>query len=155
MTTDVSVIVTFLVTIIVAGLLGVAALEFAMWLVARGVTSRANMVVAIGSLMTRSLDSAFMVGAFVHATAAIVFSTLYALLMLGLGLTDMPQAFMVGIGFGIFHGIVVSLILVWVVSDTHPLEEFKKASLAVGLSHFAGHVAYGAVVGLVVGVSPL
>jgi hypothetical protein len=155
MTTGVSVILTFIVTSIVAGLLGVAALELVMWLVARGVTSRANMVVAIGSLMTRSLDGAFVVGAFVHATAAIVFSTLYALLMLALNLTGMPQAFMVGLGFGIFHGIVVSLILVWVVSDNHPLEEFKKASLAVGLSHFAGHVAYGAVVGLVVGVSPL
>jgi hypothetical protein len=49
----------------------------------------------------------------------------------------------------------MSLILVWVVSDTHPVEEFRRASLAVGLSHLAGHVAYGAVVGLAVGLSPL
>jgi hypothetical protein len=67
----------------------------------------------------------------------------------------MPLSLMLGLGVGIFHGIVVSLMLVWVVSDRHPLEEFKEADLLVGLSHFAGHVAYGGVVGLVVGLSPL
>ena len=155
MTDSVSAIVTFLATSVVAGLLGVAALEAVMWLVARGISSRANMVVAIGSLMTRSLENALIVGAFVHAAAAIAFSTLYSLLMLAAGLTSLPEAFMVGLGFGILHGIVVSLMLVWIVSDTHPLTEFKSASLAVGLCHFAGHAAYGAVVGLVVGLSPL
>ena len=50
---------------------------------------------------------------------------------------------------------IVSLMLVWVVSNRHPLAEFKEADLLVGLSHFAGHVAYGAVVGLVVGLMPL
>jgi len=96
-----------------------------------------------------------MAGAFAHATAAIVFSMLYALLMLVCGFTGLPEAFMVGLGFGTFHGIVVSLILVWVVADNHPLVEFRKASLSVGLCHFAGHVAYGAIVGLVVGLSPI
>jgi hypothetical protein len=55
----------------------------------------------------------------------------------------------------VLHGIIVSLMLVWVVADQHPLEEFKEADLLVGLGHFAGHVAYGAVVGLIVGLSPL
>lgn len=48
----------------------------------------------------------------------------------------------------------ISLMLFWVVSDHHLLEEFKEADLLVGLTHFAGHVAYGAMVGLVVGLSP-
>jgi hypothetical protein len=155
MTASASTIVMFLATSAVAGFLGVAALELVMWLVARGVSTRANMVVAIGSLMTRSLDNALMVGAFVHATAAIAFSMLYTLLMLAAGFTGLPEAFMIGLGFGVLHGILMSLILVWVVSDTHPVEEFRRASLAVGLSHLAGHVAYGAVVGLAVGLSPL
>ncbi len=62
---------------------------------------------------------------------------------------------MLGLGLGMLHGLLVSLMLVWVVADHHPLEEFKEADLLVGLSHFAGHVAYGAVVGLTVGFAPL
>jgi hypothetical protein len=45
--------------------------------------------------------------------------------------------------------------LVWLISDAHPLPEFKDADFAVGLVHFAGHVAYGAVVGLVIGLISL
>ena len=47
---------------------------------------------------------------------------------------------------------LVSLMLVWVVCEAHPLEEFREAGFAVGLAHFAGHVAYGAVVGLIIGI---
>ena len=43
----------------------------------------------------------------------------------------------------------------WVVAEEHPLEEFNEAGLAIGLSHIVGHVAYGAVVGLVVAIAPL
>jgi len=49
----------------------------------------------------------------------------------------------------------VSLMLVWVVSEQHPLEEFREADLAIGLSHFAGHVAFGGVIGMVVGLFSL
>ncbi|MND05087.1 hypothetical protein D3C83_256700 [compost metagenome] len=50
---------------------------------------------------------------------------------------------------------VVSLGLVWVVAERHPLEEFNEAGLAIGLSHIIGHVAFGLVVGLVIGISPI
>lgn len=155
MTTLVPEIIVFLVTCVAAGLMGAAAMELVMWLATRGEWARANMVIALGSLLTRSRENALLVGAFVHATSAIVFSTFYAVLMLATGFNSLPETLMLGLGFGIMHGIVVSLMLVWVVSDNHPLEEFRNASLAVGLSHFAGHVAFGAIVGVVVGVSPI
>lgn len=155
MSSTIPIILSFLATSVSAGLLGVAALEATMWLASRGLDTRANMVVAIGSLLTRSRNNAFLVGAFVHATAAIVFSTIYALLMLAAGFNSLPGSLMLGLGIGIMHGILVSLMLVWIVSDTHPLEEFRNASLSVGLSHLAGHVAFGAMVGIVVGVSPI
>ena len=87
--------------------------------------------------------------------AAVGFALVYTLLMVTLGYTDMPQSLMLGLAVGTLHGIIVSLMLVWVVADQHPLEEFKEADLLVGLSHVAGHAAYGAIVGLVVGLSPL
>lgn len=144
----------YLGTSLVAGVLGGLAMEGAMWLIAKAGLARGDMILALGSLLTRSRANAYRVGLVVHATAAIGFALVYTLLLVTLGYTQMPLSLMVGLAAGTLHGIVVSLMLVWVVADQHPLEEFKEADLLVGLSHFAGHVAYGAVVGLVVGLSP-
>jgi uncharacterized membrane protein YagU involved in acid resistance len=113
------------------------------------------MVLALGSLLTKTRENAYRVGLIVHATAAIGFALVYTLLFVTLGYTHLPLSLMLGLGVGAMHGLLVSLMLVWVIADRHPLEEFKEADLLVGLSHFAGHVAYGAVVGVIIGLSPL
>lgn len=148
-------LVQYLGTALVAGALGGLAMEAAMWLITRGSRIKGDMILALGSLITKSRDNAYRVGLIVHATAAFGFALVYTLLMVTLGYTKMPNSLLLGLGVGVLHGIIVSLMIVWVVADQHPLEEFKEADLLVGLSHMAGHVAYGAVIGLVVGLSPL
>ncbi|HYC71585.1 MAG TPA: hypothetical protein VEB66_10290 [Opitutaceae bacterium] len=148
-------VVNYLLTSLVAGVIGGMAMEGAMWLIARAGLAKGDMILALGSLVTKTRDNAYRVGLVVHATAAIGFALVYTLLLVILGYTALPMSLMVGLGVGTLHGIVVSLMLVWVVSDQHPLEEFKDADLLVGISHVAGHVAYGGAVGLVVGISPL
>jgi hypothetical protein len=147
-------LVKYLCTALVAGVIGGLVMEGVMWLIARAGLVRGDMILALGSLVTKSRDNAYRVGLMVHVTAAIGFAFVYTLLMVTLGYTGMPMSLMLGLGVGTLHGILVSLMLVWVVADRHPLEEFKEADLLVGLSHFAGHVAYGAMVGLIVGLSP-
>ncbi len=147
-------LVHYLGTALVAGVLGGLAREGAMWLIARAGLARGDMILALGSLLTQSRDNAYRVGLVIHVTAAIGFAFVYTLLMVTLGMTKLPSSLMLGLGAGTLQGIVVSLMLVWVVADRHPLEEFKEADLLVGLSHFAGHVAYGGVVGVIVGLSP-
>jgi hypothetical protein len=148
-------LVGYLGTSLVAGVLGGLAMELTLWVIARAGLAKGDMILALGSLMTKTRDNAYRVGLVIHATAALGFGLVYTLLMVTLGYTHMPLSLMLGLGAGVFHGIVVSLMLVWVVADRHPLEEFKEADLLVGLSHFAAHVVYGGVVGLVVGLSPL
>lgn len=148
-------LVNYLSTALVAGVCGGLAMEGAMWLIAKAGLAKGDMILALGSLLTKSRENAYRIGMIIHATAAIGFAFVYTLLMVTLGYTGMPDSLMLGLGVGVLHGLLVSLMLVWVVADRHPLEEFKEADLLVGLSHFAGHVAYGAVVGLVVGLSPL
>ena len=150
-----STFLSLLPTALAAGLLGGLAMEAVLWLIGRGGWARADMIVALGSLLTRSRMNAWRTGALVHLVAAIAFAVGYTWLMAKLGYTALPQSMMLGAGVGLVHGIIVSLGLVWVVADQHPLEEFKEADLAIGLSHAVGHVAYGAVVGFVVGVAPL
>jgi len=148
-------LVQYLGTSLIAGVLGGVALQLVMWLISRAGLAKGDMILALGSLVTKSRESAYRVGFMLHATAAIGFGLVYTLLMVTIGYTHLPQSLLLGLGVGIGHGLLVSLMLVWIVSDRHPLEEFKEADLLVGLSHFVGHVAYGGVVGLVVGLLPL
>jgi uncharacterized membrane protein YagU involved in acid resistance len=148
-------LVKYLGTALVAGVAGGLAMQLAMRLIGRGNELKGDMILALGSLITKSRDNAYRVGLIVHVTAAVGFGLVYTLLMVTLGYTGMPMSLMLGLGVGTLHGLIVSLMLVWVVADQHPLEEFKEADLLVGLSHMAGHVVYGGVIGLVVGLSPL
>lgn len=147
-------IALYVFTSLVAGLLGGAAMQVAMWLITRSGWAKGDMILALGSLLTKSRANATMVGRAVHLASAVAFAFVYALLMLFAGFTALPQSLMLGIGIGFAHGMIVSLILIWVVADHHPLEEFREADLAIGLSHLVGHIAYGAFVGVAVGVSP-
>ncbi len=148
-------LVKYLCTALVAGVGGGLAMQLAMRLIAHGGHVKGDMILALGSLITKTRDNAYRVGLIVHVTAAIGFGLVYTLLMVTLGYTHLPLSLMLGLGVGALHGLIVSLMLVWVVADQHPLEEFKETDLLVGLSHMAGHVAYGAVIGLIVGLSPL
>ena len=148
-------LVKYLCTALTAGIIGGLAMEGAMWLISRAGLAKGDMILALGSLLTKTRENAYRVGLIIHAAAAIGFALVYTLLMVTLGYTHMPMSLMLGLGVGVLHGIIVSLMLVWVVADQHPLEEFKEADLLVGLTHFAGHVVYGGVVGLIVGLSPL
>jgi len=145
----------YLITAVVAGGGAGLTMELAMWLIARAGLAKGDMILALGSLVTKSRDNAYRVGLIIHATAAVGFSLVYTLLMFTLGCTQLPMSLMIGLWVGVLHGVLVSLMLVWVVADKHPLEEFKDADLLVGLSHLVGHVVYGGTVGLVVGLSTL
>lgn len=151
----VSIVSQFLLTAILAGVLAGAAMEAVLWVIGAAGWAKADMILALGGLLTKRRDNAWRVGAFVHAVAAVGFAMLYTLLMIKLELTALPQSMLLGGAVGFFHGLIVSLGLVWVVAERHPLEEFNEAGLAIGLSHLVGHVVYGGVVGFVIGVAPL
>lgn len=148
-------VVAPLVTAMIAGILGLIAMEVVFWLIGRLGWAKADMILALGSLITKSRDNGFRVGMIIHVASAVIFALLYTLGLMAIGYTRFPNSMMVGLGVGVLHGLMVSLMLVWVIADQHPLEEFKEADLAIGLSHIVAHAAFGAVVGLVVGVAHL
>ncbi|MGH7944388.1 MAG: hypothetical protein ACREF9_05205 [Opitutaceae bacterium] len=149
------VLMTYILTFLAAGVLGGLAMEGVLWLLGRGGWAKADMIVALGSMFTKSRETAWRVGAILHIVSAIGFALVYTLILHALGATEMPWSAALGVGIGFLHGLIVSLGLVWVVAEQHPLEEFNEAGLAIGLSHIVGHVVYGAVVGLVVAIAPL
>jgi hypothetical protein len=147
--------VEVIVYAVMAGLFGAAAMWMVMRLIERAGPPTGGMVVAVGSLLTRKRSNALTAGVAVYLFSAVLFGIIYTLLMLRLELTAWPHAFFAGAGFGFFHGLVVSLGLVWIVADNHPLDEFRQATPLVFLSHFAGHVVFGAVVGLLISIAPV
>lgn len=147
------VIIGFLLTSIVAGIVGAIFMEIVMWLIGRARWAQGNMITAVGSLFTHTREHAHRVGVILHGVSAIGFAAVYTLAMMNLHLAFFPRAFFAGIGFGVLHGIIVALMLVWVVSERHPLEEFQEAGFAIGFTHLIGHVGYGAGVGLIIGLA--
>ncbi len=75
--------------------------------------------------------------------------------MVAVGHPGIGTNLIVGGGLGMIHGLIMSLILIAAVADAHPLEEFQQRSFSIALSHWVGHVAYGLVVGAVIGASGL
>lgn len=145
----------YLLTSIAGGLAGATLMSLVMTLIDRSGIPGRHMVVALGSLLTGSKENARLVGGLLHAAAAVIYGLAYTWLLLVLNLHTWPSALFGGLGLGVFHGIVVSLTLVWIVADQHPLPEYRETGPLVFLEHFAGHVVFGGTVGLVVAFAPL
>ncbi len=110
-----------------------AAMGFVMWLICRTGWAKGNMIVALGSLVTRTRENAWLAGAALHTASAVGFAFIYEFAMIELHLAYFPRALVCGLGFGVIHGMIVSLTLVWECSEHHPLPEYREASFGVGI----------------------
>ncbi len=148
-------VVRFLVTVLLAGLVGTGAMTLLMSLATRSGMANADMVRAIGSVFTGSLDRALLVGGTLYATGGVVFAVLYTLVLGFLSVEGFWLTVVAATLLGFVHGFVMSFILVVAVAERHPVERFREAGFAVAVVHLAGHVAYGLGVGLVLGIRGL
>ncbi|MEO0794890.1 MAG: hypothetical protein AAFX93_07005 [Verrucomicrobiota bacterium] len=138
-----------------AGLLATAAFSGLLFFFERTGITKGNMVVALGSLLTHSRPRAAQVGLMIHLVSGIFFGLLYTWAFMAIGISSVGGLLLLGILFGILHGTIVAVGLVASVSDFHPLPEFRNATWTVGFSHGLAHIAYGAVMGVVIGLSGL
>ncbi|MGB0257547.1 MAG: hypothetical protein ACPGES_02730 [Coraliomargarita sp.] len=130
------------------GLAGAYAMNFFMRQVSAAYSERVDMIQALGSYFTGSLDNARQVGTTIHAFAGVIFGMLYFAIMQAMGALVFPYAIFLGIGFGFFHGLVMSYGLMFYASEKHPIKQYRKATLEEGLLHLVGHIIFGGVTGL-------
>lgn len=142
----------FILTII-AGVVGTAGMSLAMWLITKSKIANASMIRAIGSIFTQSYDDSFKPGLIVHFVLGVLFAFLYVILISIFEPTTLAAAIGAGALIGVFHGVAFAFLLVVAVAEHHPLERFRSAGFEVAIAHLAGHVIYGILVGLVVGLS--
>lgn len=121
--------------------------------ITRSGLAEADMVRAIGSLLLRREAGALKVGMVAHLAVGVICALVYVAVWSLFDFSGFAEFAMVGAMVGFGHGLVVSLILVIVVAENHPLERFRTAGVGVALSHLVAHVVFGVVVGLGVAAS--
>ncbi len=142
-----------IILIIVAGILGTAGMSITMWAITQTRLANADMIRAVGSIITRSYENAFFPGLLAHFTVGILIAFVYAA-FLNLFTLSSPASY-AGMGalLGTMHGLAVTFALVIMVAEHHPLEQFRTAGAEVAIAHMVGHIVYGLIVGLVIGFS--
>ena len=138
---------------IVAGLMGTGGMTLAMWLIKRSGIANADMVRAIGSIFTNSIEEARTPGVIIHFIVGSLIAFIYVLLISLLGPSSVAATIGTGTMIGVFHGVAFSFLLVIAVAEHHPLEQFRNAGVEVAIAHFIGHVIYGLIVGTIIGIT--
>jgi hypothetical protein len=140
---------TFFETLL-AGIVGTALMSVVLTIIHRAEWANADMIRAVGSLVTRRYENSLKPGLLLHFSAGAFFAFPYVILMRGTGIE--PIGAMVGLGFllGLFHGVVMSYAMLALVAENHPIERFRDPGFEVAAAHVVGHLVYGIGVGAVV-----
>lgn len=136
---------------IVAGLIATAGMTTFLWAVNRSGWAHADMVRAVGSLITKSYHNALGVGLIVHFISGMIIAAVYIYILGLLSLTSFATEVMMGGTMGFAQGFIVGLSIIRQ-SYRHPVEEFQKADYEVAIAHIIGHVIYGLLIGALYGV---
>ena len=120
---------------------------FVLEVITRMQLANADMIRALGSIYTRNYDNSLRPGLIFMLLSGALFSFIYYLIIAFFVPTPGIATVLAGLAMGLFHGMVVSLGLVVLIAEHHPLEKFREAGLTVAASHVVGHVVYGFTVG--------
>lgn len=142
-----------ILVIILSGILGTSGMSLVMWLITRSGLANSDMIRAVGSIYTRSFENALLPGIIMHFTAGIIFAFLYVVFLSLFSLGSVGAYIGMGAMTGVFHGLVVSFLIVVLVAEHHPIEQFQKAGAEVAVAHLFGHIIYGLIVGAVIGIA--
>ena len=137
------------------GLIGGYAMTYFMRSVSDAFSKRVDMIRALGSYFDGNLEKADRRGRIIHSLSGIFFGILYFLIFDAIGALVFPYALFLGIGFGFFHGLLMSYLLMFYASEKHPIEDYRNATLEEGLLHLVGHIIFGGVAGLLGGLAAL
>ena len=138
---------------IIAGIIGTAGMSLLLWIITGSGMANAEMIRAIGSIFNRSYENSFLPGLIIHFIVGTIIAFFYVALINLFAPTSLVGSIAIGGMIGVFHGVAFGFVLVIAVAEHHPLERFRKAGFEVAIAHFIGHVLYGMIVGLVVGLA--
>ena len=136
---------------IVGGIVATSVMSAALYFIHWRGFANADMIRALGTMVTKSEEDAILPGVLIHFTSGIIFAFIYVGFWSLWGFDAFNFYLVLGFITGLAHGLVVSFVLVALVAEHHPIEKFREAGMGVALAHLGGHVVYGLVLAVVVG----
>lgn len=106
-----------------------------------------DVILAVGSLITKNSDRAVSYGYYLHFLSGIVFAYIYWGLLILLSLPVVWWTF--GLA-GFIHGIIVMLLVSIAVMEHHPVARYHERGPMTGIAQLFAHIIYGVVVGGIV-----
>ena len=140
-----------IVSFMIMGIVATAAMTSFLWLVTGLTQTKVDMVRALGSLHTGSEDNSFSSGMFLQFTAGVVMAYVYGIFF---ELISFPFAYhysLLGLGIGLVHGFIVTLVLSSLLAEHHPVAEYQQVGLKVSFVHVFAHMIYGLILGVMFG----
>ena len=135
--------------ILMAGACATLTMIAVMYLIHLMKWANADMIRAVGSIVTQSYDYAFITGLMIHFSSGLFFSLVYAKLVGFAPVITVASVIVLTTFVGLVHGLIVGLFLTVLVAEHHPLPEFQKAGFPVIVAHIVGHIAYGFTLGII------
>jgi len=136
---------------VLAGLIATLAMTASLYAVHWRGLAEADMIRALGSLLSRNEAGSLPLGVAIHGISGIVFAFVYVVVWSTLPVTAFQHYLLLGVLTGFAHGLVVSFALVILVAEHHPLPRFQNVGMGVAVAHLVAHVIYGLLVGIVAG----
>ncbi len=96
---------------IVAGFIATIGITSVLWAIDKSGWTKADMVRAIGSFFTKSLDNALRIGLLIHFVGGIVFAAVYLHILSILGPQDMVSEILMGGVLGLGQGLLSAMAL--------------------------------------------
>ena len=134
--------------IILSGLVASLMMVIIMQLITLSGIANANMVQAIGGLVTRKRKFSVAAGLLIYFSAGIMFAFLYETILTSAFVNTSSTLLVAGSFLGFAHGLVVGSAIVIEAAGRHPLPEYRNAGFSVALAHILGHIVYGATIAL-------
>lgn len=131
--------------IFAAGIIGGLGMTVSMYLIHFSKLAKADMVVALGSVLTKRKENSFFYGSIIHIISGIFFAFVYSFISQTFQIESLSSFVFLGLLLGFVHGFFVNFLLVVFMANDHPVEEYREASVQVGAAHIVGHIAYGIV----------
>src|SRR5262249_61175944 len=109
---------------IVAGIVGTIFMSLVMWFIHERGWANADMIRAVGSLVTKRYDNSLLPGLLLHFAAGCFFALFYVYIMRATGITNWFVLMQIGLAIGTMHGAAMVFILM-AIAEKHPLEQFR------------------------------
>ena len=98
----------FPLIVVAAGIVGTAFMTCVMWFIHRAGWANADMIRALGSLITRRYEKSLAPGLALHFTAGCCFAIPYLLIVRSVGTHSFLEIVAICVAIGVFHGAAMS-----------------------------------------------